>query len=189
MLSVDSKYMREWWLLTLMEECQCNLTRDALTFSIHWEGSKYLGLPVGCPWSYLLELPKCPGGSMHTLMSINRTANGFFWRKQCVIVRSHKCQVREPQCPGSWYHSFRLGQIWKRRHAWWHCLMSWTTQVTRVFLWAWDSEELCKRLKLNSSRWAMVGYKYFKTTNMIQKANWSTLMPPRAPDGMAHRWE
>jgi hypothetical protein len=58
--------------------------------------------------------------------------------------------------------------------------MSRTTQATRVLWWACDSEELQKRLKFNSSRWEVAGYKYFKTTNMIQKANWNALTPPRA---------
>ena len=65
--------------------------------------------------------------------------------------------------------------------------MSQTTQVTRVLLWAGDHKEL--GLKFISGRWEVVGYKYFKTTNMIQKANWNALTPPRAPGGMTHRWE
>ena len=61
------------------------------------------------------------------------------------------------------------------------------TPVIRVCLRAGDRKEL--RLKFSPGRWEVVGYKYFKTTNMIKEASWNALTPPRAPGGMTHRWE
>lgn len=146
--------------------------------------------PRGIPGALCQGLPKAHAGAWSLLKRINRIANVPSWWKQQAHVRSNKLQVRGGlRFPGSWPHSSCLCLCLIRKHhnPWWQRLRPQTTPVIRVLLRAGERKEL--RLKSSPGRWEVVGYKYFKTTNMIQEAIWNALTPRRAPGGMTHRWE